>query len=49
MKDKTLNRLLFFIGFLILVFYYGLIHPLVPFDTDDWINVTISRPLYPSL
>lgn len=49
MKDKTLNRLLFFISFLILVFYYGLIHPLVPFDTDDWMNMTISRPFYPSL
>lgn len=49
MKNKTLNRLLFLIGFLTLVFYYGLIHPLVPFDTDDWINLTISRPLYPSL
>ena len=49
MKDKTLNHLFFFIGFLALVFYYGLIHPLVPFDTDDWMNMTISRPLYPSL
>ena len=49
MKDKTLNRILFFSGFLILFFYYGLIHPLVPFDTDDWMNLTIKRPLYPSL
>ena len=49
MKDKTLNRLLFITGFLILLFYYGLIHPLVPFDTDDWMNLTITRPFYPSL
>lgn len=49
MKDKTLNHFLFLAGFLTFVFYYGLIHPLVPFDTDDWINLTISRPLYPSL
>ena len=49
MKDKTLNRILFFTGFLILFFYYGLIHPLVPFDTDDWMNLTITRPFYPSL
>ncbi len=49
MKDKTLNRLLFLVGFLTLVFYYGLIHPLVPFDTDDWMNLSLSRPLYPSL
>lgn len=49
MKDKTLNRLLFFAIFLALAFYYCLIHPLVPFDTDDWMNMTTSRPLYPSL
>lgn len=49
MKDKTLNRLLLFLGFLLLLFYYGLVHPLVPFDTDDWINMTLRRPLYPSL
>lgn len=49
MKDKSFNKILFFIGFLILFFYYGLIHPLVPFDTDDWMNLTITRPFYPSL
>ena len=49
MNDKTLNRLFFIAGFLTLVIYYGLIHPLVPFDTDDWLNLTISRPFYPSL
>ncbi len=49
MKDNVLNRLLFFVGFLSFVFYFGLIHPLVPFDTDDWINLTILRPIYPSL
>ena len=49
MNDKTLNRILFIFGFLALFFYFGLIHPLVPFDTDDWMNLTISRPLYPSL
>lgn len=49
MKDKKLNRLLFFAIFLAFVIYYGLIHPLVPFDTDDWMNMTISRPFYPSL
>lgn len=49
MNDKILNRLLFLGGFLVLVFYFGLIHPLVPFDTDDWININVSRPLFPSL
>lgn len=49
MTNNALNRLLLFLSFLILVFYFGLIHPLVPFDTDDWMNMSIVRPLYPSL
>ena len=49
MTNKALNRLLLFLSFLFFVFYFGLIHPLVPFDTDDWMNMSIVRPLYPSL
>ena len=49
MTDKTLNRLLLFFGFIAFVFYYGQIHPLVPFDTDDWLNMSLVRPFYPSL
>lgn len=49
MTNKALNRLLLFLSFLAFVFYFGQIHPLVPFDTDDWMNMSIVRPLYPSL
>lgn len=49
MTNKALNRLLQFLSFFALVFYFGQIHPLVPFDTDDWMNMSIVRPIYPSL
>lgn len=49
MTNKAINRLLLFLSFLAFVFYFGQIHPLVPFDTDDWMNMSIVRPLYPSL
>lgn len=49
MTDKTLNRLLVFLSLIAFVFYYGQIHPLVPFDTDDWLNMSLVRPFYPSL
>ena len=49
MTNKALNRLLLFLSFIAFVFYFGQIHPLVPFDTDDWMNMSIVRPLYPSL
>lgn len=51
MRNKTLNSnwIYFAIIFVCFLIFYGFIHPLVPFDTDDWMNLTISRPFYPSL
>lgn len=49
MKTKILNRLLLFLSFIAFIFFFGQIHPLVPFDTDDWMNMSLERPLYPSL
>jgi len=43
------NWICFSVCFIIFVIFYGIIHPLVPFDTDDWMNMNISRPFYPSL
>ena len=49
MKNKILNKLLLFLSLIAFIFFFGQIHPLVPFDTDDWMNLSIRRPLYPSL
>jgi len=35
--------------FICFVIYFTIAHPLVPFCTDDWINVNIARPFYPSI
>lgn len=39
--------LFFFLVFLLLFFFS--LHPIVIFDTDDWGNLCLSRPLYPTL
>ena len=49
MKNKILYRLLLVLSFIAFIFFFGQIHPLVPFDTDDWMNMSIERPLHPSL
>ncbi len=51
MRNKILNSnwIYFSICFVCFFIFYGIIHPLVPFDTDDWMNLTTSRPFYPSL
>ena len=36
--------LLFFFFFV----FFSLIHPLIPFDSDDWINMGMARRAYPS-
>lgn len=35
--------------FLFFVLYFFFVHPLVPFDSDDWFNMSISRPGVPWL
>lgn len=39
----------YLIIFFFFTFYFSIIHPLIPFCTDDWININIARPFYPSL
>lgn len=41
---------LFYITLYIFFFYFfSSIHPIAPFDSDDWLNSIIERPSYPSL
>lgn len=42
------NKVFYFILFLVFTLFFSTIHPLVPFCTDDWININIARPFYPS-
>ena len=35
--------------FLFFIDFFSVVHPLVPFDMDDWINMGLARPGYPSL
>ena len=46
-KLNSRRSLFFFFVFLLLFFF--LIHPIFIFDTDDWGNMALSRPLYPTL
>lgn len=46
---KYSNRMFYSILFLFFTLFFTIIHPLVPFCTDDWININIARPFYPSI
>ena len=35
--------------FLILFVFFYQVHPLIPFDTDDWMYMGLARPPYPSI
>ena len=43
------DSLFFIIIFIVFFVFYTQIHPLVPYDTDDWLNLVTSRGFYPSL
>lgn len=45
---KLHSRLLLFFFFVLLLLFFSL-HPIFIFDTDDWGNMSLSRPLYPTL
>ncbi len=51
MKKKVFESNFFFYTILFIVFFvfFSYIHPLVPFDSDDWLNMGMSRRAYPSL
>lgn len=43
------NWLYYILLFIVLFVFYSYIHPLVPFCTDDWGNMTLVRGVYPSM
>lgn len=43
------NWTFYIFAFLFFFVYYSQIHPVVPFDTDDWVNAFVAKPLYPVL
>lgn len=48
LKILTSNWFFYILLFLGFFTFYAQVHPIVPFDTDDWINMGIARPFYPS-
>lgn len=49
MNNKIYIKLAISISFAFAFLFFTLIHPIYLFDTDDWGNMALSRPLYPSL
>lgn len=47
--DIILNVVFYAIIFLVYIVFYGIIHPVVPFDSDDWLFISTTRHPYPSL
>ena len=45
-KSDYLFYLLLFLGFFI---FFAEVHPIIPFDADDWINMSFNRKAVPSL
>ena len=39
----------YFIVFIFFVVFFSQVHPIAPYDTDDWQNIGLERPPYPSL
>ena len=39
----------YFIVYLFFVVFFSQVHPIAPYDTDDWQNIGLERPPYPSL
>ena len=48
-KQFPSNWLFYIILYIFFVYFFSSIHPIVPFDSDDWLNSIIERPPYPSL
>ena len=47
-KIFELNWTFYLLLFLLFFVFFSQIHPLVPFDSDDWINMGMARRAYPS-
>jgi len=43
------NWIFYIILFIFFVVFFSQVHPIAPYDTDDWQNIGIERPPYPSL
>lgn len=43
------NWFYYAIVFVFFVFFFTRIHPIAPFDSDDWSNMILERPSFPSL
>lgn len=41
------KKLIWFILFFVLLIFFGLVHPIQIFDTDDWTYIWYTRPAYP--
>ena len=48
-KITGLNWTFYTLLFLLFFVFFSQCHPLVPFDSDDWINMGIARRAYPTL
>ena len=49
-RIKHLNNWVFFTAlFIIFVIFFSFIHPIAPYDTDDWQFMYYARPGYPSI
>lgn len=49
MKEKIIEIIFYLSLFIFIVGFFNQIHPLVPFCTDDWINLSIGRGFYPDI
>ena len=51
MKYRILvpNWIFYTFIFISFVVFFTLVHPIAPYDGDDWYNIIIERPPYPSL
>ena len=48
-KQFPSNWLFYIILYIFFVYFFSSVHPIVPFDSDDWLNSILERPSYPSL
>lgn len=49
-KKCSVSSILFYTSvFATFIVFYFQVHPLVPFDMDDWANMSLARPGYPTI
>lgn len=48
-KTSRLYSIYYLSLFLVFFVFFSQVHPLVPFDTDDWMYMGLARPPYPTI